>query len=171
MAVKHPATSNKKSFIKPLSGYRTDWMQFISHKFFCVFSHAAVLLCHMVGKFPQIFPTHMSFFSGICRAIPQTLVSLTPLNYAVQEEKNGNGSLFLAGDVHVWLLKVAAVAAAAVVVMEASILGCWTLVLGHGNSLSVRHISEIHQTSIHHFRSDCIWACVSLGEGQRVLFK
>lgn len=119
----------------------------------------------MVGKFPQIFPTHMSFCSGICRAIPQTLVSLTPLDYAAQEEKNGNGSLFLAGGVHVWLLKVAAVAVAA------PILGCWMLVLGHGNSLSVRHISEIHQTSILHVRSDSIGACVSLGEGHRALFK
>lgn len=87
----------------------------------------------MVGKFPPQNISHPHvIFSGICRAIPQTLVAQKPLDYAVQGKKKqqpGNsGSLFLAGDVQVWLLKVAAVAA--VVVVEAPIPRCWMLFWG-----------------------------------------
>ncbi len=65
-------------------------------------------------------------FSRICRAIPQTFVAQKPLDYfAVQGKKETVGLLFLAGNVEVWLLKVAAAAVA--VLVEASIPGWWML--------------------------------------------
>lgn len=66
-------------------------------------------------------------FSRICRAIPQKFVAQKPLDYfAVQGKKETVGLLFLAGNMEVWPLKVAAAAAVAAAV-EASIPGWWTL--------------------------------------------
>lgn len=80
----------------------------------------------MVRKMPQKwFPPLHVIFSRICRAIPQTCVAQRPTLF--RKKKRGNsGPLFLAGNVEVWLLKVAAAATvAAMVVLKASIQEWW----------------------------------------------